>query len=160
MHERAVSRMMSLLPRVEEIRAVGVGIMIEHNPLHGSGRADFPHPALALGNNAHAAQGIGMTDRRHRQPASEETPHAIPKDAALLTAPRQRAMPEPSHLEPKYVQRVLVQGHTVVPDSAHAPPRATTCPVRGWVRACVAEVQLSPRSVSSATFCESFAAIP
>jgi len=34
---------------------VGVGIVITHNPLHGSGRADFPHPALALGNNAHAA---------------------------------------------------------------------------------------------------------
>jgi hypothetical protein len=27
---------------------VGVGIMITHNPLHGSGQADFPHPALAL----------------------------------------------------------------------------------------------------------------
>jgi hypothetical protein len=38
--------------------------MIAHNPLHGSGRADFPHPALALGDDAHAAQGIGMTDCR------------------------------------------------------------------------------------------------
>jgi uncharacterized oxidoreductase len=28
--------------------------MIAHNPLHGSGRAGFPHPALALGNDAHA----------------------------------------------------------------------------------------------------------
>ena len=34
---------------------VGVGIMIAHNPLHGSGQAGFPHPALALGNDAHAA---------------------------------------------------------------------------------------------------------
>jgi len=34
--------------------------MIAHNPLHGSGQAGFPHPALALGDNAHAAQGIGM----------------------------------------------------------------------------------------------------
>jgi len=34
--------------------------MIAHNPLHGSGRAELPHPALALGNDAHAAQGIGM----------------------------------------------------------------------------------------------------
>jgi hypothetical protein len=38
--------------------------MIGHNPLHGSGRAAFPHPALALGNDAHATQGIGMTDDR------------------------------------------------------------------------------------------------
>jgi len=44
----------------------------------------FPHPALALGDNAHAPQRIGMTDRRQRQPASDETPHAIPKDAAVL----------------------------------------------------------------------------
>jgi len=42
-------------------RAVGVGIMIAHNPLHGSGQAGLPHPALTLGNNAHAAQGIRMT---------------------------------------------------------------------------------------------------
>jgi len=41
--------------------------MIAHNPLHGSGQAGFPHPALALGDNAHAPQGIGMTDRRQRQ---------------------------------------------------------------------------------------------
>ena len=88
--------------------------MIAHDPLHGSGRADFPHPALALGNDAHAAQGIGMTDRRPGQPASDEAPHAFPEDAAILAAPRQRAMPEPPYLEPKYVQRSLVQGHTVV----------------------------------------------
>jgi len=74
--------------------------MIAHNPLHGSGRADFPHPALALGNNAHAAQGIGMTDGRQRQPTVDEAPHTIPKDAAVLAAPRQRAVPEPPHLEP------------------------------------------------------------
>ncbi|MGB7848989.1 MAG: hypothetical protein WBL63_25470, partial [Candidatus Acidiferrum sp.] len=30
--------------------SVGVGIMMTHNPLHGSGQADFPHPALALGD--------------------------------------------------------------------------------------------------------------
>jgi hypothetical protein len=34
--------------------------MISHNPLHGSGRAGFPHPALALGDDAHATQRIGM----------------------------------------------------------------------------------------------------
>ncbi len=30
--------------------------MIAHNPLHGSGQAGFPHPALALGEDAYAAQ--------------------------------------------------------------------------------------------------------
>jgi hypothetical protein len=53
--------------------------MFAHNPLHGSGQAGFPHPALALGDGAHAAQGIGMTDGRHGQPASDEAPHAIPE---------------------------------------------------------------------------------
>src|SRR5882672_3147851 len=90
--------------------------MIAHHPLHGSGQAGFPHPALALGDDAHAAQGIGMTDGRRRQPASDEAPHAIPKDAAVLAAPRKRAMPEPSHLESKNPQRILVQGHSVVLD--------------------------------------------
>jgi hypothetical protein len=49
--------------------------MFAHNPLHGSGQAGFPHPALALGEDAHAAQGIGMTDGRRRQPASDKAPH-------------------------------------------------------------------------------------
>src|SRR6267378_8550109 len=90
--------------------------MIAHNPLHGSGQADFPHPALALGSNAHALQRIGMTDRRQRKPASDEAPHTIPKDAAVLTAPRQRAMPEPPYLEPKNPQRVVILGHSVISD--------------------------------------------
>jgi len=64
--------------------------MIAHNPLHGSGQAEFPHPALALGEDAQAMQGIGMTDGRHGQPASDEAPHAVPEYAAVLTAPRQR----------------------------------------------------------------------
>src|SRR6266853_4364688 len=96
--------------------AVGVGIMIAHNPLHGSGQAGFPHPALALGEDAHATQGIGMTEGRHRKPASDEAPHAIPKDAAFLAAPRQRAMPKPPYLESKDPQRVMVHGHSVISD--------------------------------------------
>jgi len=44
--------------------------MIAHNPLHGFGQAALPHPALALGVDAHAAQGIGMTDGRQRQHCS------------------------------------------------------------------------------------------
>ncbi len=90
--------------------------MFAHNPLHGSGQAGFPHPALALGDDAHAAQGIGMTDGRRRQPASDEAPHAIPKDAAFVAAPRQRAMPKPPHLEPKEPPRRLVHGHPVISD--------------------------------------------
>jgi len=90
--------------------------MIAHDPLHGSGQADFPHPALALGDNAHASQGIGMADGRQRQPASDEAPHTVPEDASVLATPRQRTMPEPSHLESKKSQRRVVHGHSVIPE--------------------------------------------
>src|SRR5215472_16161299 len=74
---------------------VGVGITITHDSLRGSGRAELRHPALALGNDAHASQRIGMTDSRQWQPAIDEARHTIPKDASVLAAPRQRAMPKP-----------------------------------------------------------------
>src|SRR5580693_1577209 len=110
--------------------------MIAHNPLHGSGRAGFPHPALALGNNAHAAQGIGMTDSRQRQPASDETPHAIPKNAAVLAPPRQRAMPRPADSESKQRQRRLVHGHSVVAKvSTHNRPQPLALLGDGFVHA-------------------------
>src|SRR5947207_12229298 len=57
-----------------------------------------------------------MTDGRHRQPASDAAPHAIPEDAAVLAAPRKSAMPKPSYLESKKSQRRVVQGHSVIPD--------------------------------------------
>jgi hypothetical protein len=88
--------------------------MIAHDPLHGSGRAGFPHPALALGNDAPAAQRIGMKDSRQRQPTSDEAPHSIPKNAAVLAPPRQRAMPVPADSKSKNCQRRLVHGHSVV----------------------------------------------
>src|SRR5260370_4103772 len=110
--ERETSR----LPPPPTNLTVGVGIMIAHNPLHGSGQAALPHPALALGEDGHEMEGIGMTDDRRRQQASDEAPHAIPKDAAVLAAPRQRAMPEPPHLEAEKPQRRCVHGHSVIPD--------------------------------------------
>src|SRR5215469_9001411 len=78
---------------IEVHKSVGVGITIAHDPLHGSGRAELPHPALALGNDAHAAERIRMADGRQWQPAVDETPHAVPEDAAILAAPRQGALP-------------------------------------------------------------------
>src|SRR6266851_5295228 len=85
---------------------VGVGTMVTHNPLHRSGRAGFPHPALALGDDAKSPERVGMPDAGRGQPAVDEPPHPVPEDAAVLTPARQRTMPEPAHLEPKHVQRV------------------------------------------------------
>ena len=90
--------------------------MIAHNPLHGSGRAGFPHPALTLGNDALAAQGIRMMDTYWREPVADQAPHPVPRHATVLAAPRKRAMPEPAHLEPKHEQRRAVSRHAVVAD--------------------------------------------
>jgi hypothetical protein len=56
--------------------------MFAHNPLHGSGQAGFPHPALALGEDAHAAQGIGMTDESVN--ASTPPLRAAPHDSGPM----------------------------------------------------------------------------
>src|SRR5438445_346443 len=68
--------------------------MVIHDPLHGSGRAGFPHPALALGNNAQTAQGIRMKDTDRRQPAADEPPHPVPEDSTVLAPPRTARTPE------------------------------------------------------------------
>ena len=47
---------------------------------------DFPHPALTLGDNAHAAQRIRMLDADRIQPVSNESMHSIPGDMAVLAA--------------------------------------------------------------------------
>ena len=72
--------------------------MVTHDPLHGSGRAALPHPALALGNDAHAAHRIGMIDEAEAA-SGDQPPHAVPADMALLAAPRQRTLPQPAQLD-------------------------------------------------------------
>ena len=92
--------------------------MVAHNPLHGSGQAELPHPALTSGNNAHAAQGVGMTSAGGRQPAVNQAPHPVPEHMGVLAASRKGAMPEPSDLEPKRKPRRAVGRHAVVADVA------------------------------------------
>ena len=88
--------------------------MVVHNPLHGSGRAGFPHPALALGDDAQSAQRISIVGANEGEPAINQLPHPVPGNATVLAAPRQRAMPEPAGLEPEDVQRHYIHGHAVV----------------------------------------------
>jgi predicted enzyme related to lactoylglutathione lyase len=90
--------------------------MAAHDPFHGSGQAGLPHPALTSGNNAHAAQGIRMTNANGRQPAVDQAPHPVPKHTGILTAARERTMPEPTYLEPTRVPRRAVGRHPVIPD--------------------------------------------
>jgi hypothetical protein len=45
--------------------------MLAYNPLHGAGRAGFPHPAFDFGDHAHATQGIwGYKDDRQWAPTT------------------------------------------------------------------------------------------
>ena len=88
--------------------------MVAHNPLNRSGRAGLPHPALASGDNAEAAQRIRMMDVRSGQPAVSNPEHPVPEYAAVLAAPRQCAMPEPDQLEPKLDERKAVHWDTVI----------------------------------------------
>jgi hypothetical protein len=61
------------------IELVAVGTALAGGPPHGSGRAELPHPALALGNNAKAHQRMRMI-----------TP-LTPFTAGCLTYPLKRA---------------------------------------------------------------------
>ena len=88
---------------------------IADHPLHGSGRAALPHPALALGRDGEAHVRIGMTDTRRREPAVDVRGHAMPRQMVALTPTTQDAPPESPHCEPKRVQRGAVPRDTVVP---------------------------------------------
>ena len=103
--------MESLLPFL-----VGVGIVIAHDPLHGSGRADFPHPALTSGNDAHAAQWIRMIYACGRQPSVDQAPHSVPTDVAVLAAARERLVPEQACPKPERAHSRAVHGHSVIAD--------------------------------------------
>ena len=58
--------------------------MVTHDPLHRSGRAAFPHPALASGDDPKSPQRISLSNsaaasRRRSSPAkSRRTPAALP----------------------------------------------------------------------------------
>ncbi|MGB8837045.1 MAG: hypothetical protein WCC67_09900, partial [Candidatus Acidiferrales bacterium] len=90
--------------------------MIAHDPLHGSGRADFPHPALTSGNDAHAAQGIRMIYACRRQPTVDQTSHSVPTDVAILAAARERLMPEQACPQSERAERGAVHGQSVIAD--------------------------------------------
>ena len=97
-------------------KKVGVGIMVAHDPLHGSGRADFPHPALTSGNDAHAAQRERMIDPRRRQPVVDQTLHSFSPKMAPLASAQKRPVPELTYPIAEQIQRCGVHGHSVVTD--------------------------------------------
>ena len=61
--------------------------MIAHDPLHGSGRAGFPHPALTLGGDAQAVPRVGVDNAGRRQPAVDMPPHPFPANSRYNVSP-------------------------------------------------------------------------
>jgi hypothetical protein len=114
---------------------------VTRNPLHGSGRAGLPHPALASGDDAKSPEGIGVTDARRRQPPLNQPAHPLPGDVPCLTAPRERAVPEPADPEAEPSNGRAVHRHPVILD---VPPndRAQPCP-HLWDRVVQATAELS-----------------
>src|SRR5215471_14077204 len=105
--------------------------MVAHNPLNRSGRAGYPHPALASGDNAEAAQGIWVIDAGRGQPAVNQAVHPLPANPAFLAAARERAVPQPGNAEPEEVKCGAVYGHAVVSAVSLHNRRPTTCPLPG-----------------------------
>src|SRR5262249_31373837 len=90
--------------------------MIAHDPLHGSGRAALPHPALALGDDAEAHEGIWMADDGRRKPSVDVPTDALPGHSVLLAAAPQGAVPKPSDCPSKRTYGGAIHGHSKVPD--------------------------------------------
>src|SRR6266545_1673579 len=102
---------------------------IARNPLHGSGRAALPHPALALGGGAEACEGIGMADARGWQPPVDVAIHPFPRQMMALAATLERPLPEPADGLAKGDDATPVHGHPVVPHVSHD-DRAQIVPYR------------------------------
>src|SRR5574341_891228 len=88
--------------------------MIAHDPLHRSGQAELPHPALASGRDVEAIAGPGVVDTDARNPSSDVSTDSIPRDPMRLAAPHERLPPEPDHLLPERTKTRTVAGHSVV----------------------------------------------
>lgn len=68
--------------------------MIAHDPLHRSGRAELPHPAPTLGEDAQAHERIRMTNTSRWKPSRKIAPHAAPRQVVTLAATSQYRPPQ------------------------------------------------------------------
>src|SRR5260370_28529492 len=95
---------------------VAVGIRIAPYPPHGSGQADFPHPALASSGDAHSTRRIGMINSGRREPAVDESFHARPANMTFLSPSGENVMPEIADCETKPSQGRRIARHSIVAD--------------------------------------------
>jgi hypothetical protein len=79
--------------------------MIAHDPLHRSGRAELPHPAPTLGEDAQAHERIRMTNPSRWKPSRNIAPHAVPRQVVTLAATSQYRPPQVTRRFAKSAQR-------------------------------------------------------
>ena len=88
--------------------------MVAHNPLHGSGRAELPHPALASGNNAKAHPRIRMTDASMRKPPCHVALHPSPRQMGFLAPALEHPPPDPTQCHAKVTDRHCIHRHSII----------------------------------------------
>jgi hypothetical protein len=127
---------------------VGVGILVTHDPLHGSGRAALPHPALASGDNAKTLPGIRMTNASWRDPSSYPALHLCPRYTGFLATTLKHPPPDSCHGHAKVTDRNRIHRHRVI---THMPenPRAHILPHNGNRRRTIFQWLRFPEAYSS-----------
>ena len=98
----------------QRVNDVAVGIRITPYPPHRSGRADFPHPALASGDDAQTARWIRVADMGRRKPATDEPLHSLPLHAPFLASPFESAVPEVTDREAEVGQSIPIPRNSEV----------------------------------------------
>src|SRR6201997_1980564 len=88
--------------------------MIAHNPLLRSRRAELPHPAPTLGNDAQAHERVRVTNTSRRKPPLDEPSHAVPCQVIALAAAAQDRPPQETNRTAESAQRGPVHGHSVI----------------------------------------------
>jgi len=85
------------------------------HPLHRSGRAELPHPAPTLGNDAKPRERVRMTNVDTRNPSGHIAAHSMPGQIALAAA-SEHTPPQPGHRPGEREEGLRVQRDAIVLD--------------------------------------------
>src|SRR5712691_10341682 len=92
---------------------VAVGTTVARRPPHRTGRADLPHPAPTLGDDAKPHERVRMTDAYGRNPSGDVAFHPMPRHMPL-TAASEHTPPQATDRPGEREERRIVHGHAVV----------------------------------------------
>ncbi len=95
-------------------QTIAVGTALAGRPPLRSQRALLTHWAPASGSDVKALVRPGMADTYRRDPAVDQSPHALPIGPIALAPASQGSVPLSCHLIAKPLQRLTVRRHCVV----------------------------------------------